>query len=217
MKAYCQWSVHPSDRHLLLSLVGGAGLGPKQWPQSLHPPRPPRRDRTVWVCTAVSQGICAILRKLLAFPPTGLRSNLLHVGPGKGQRPRKTPSGGFTWQSAHRSNMARATNPVTTALGHQVRANASWAGLQFTNQRRKALLQRAAEALNHVVRQRKDTGNGARPPKHWPPQLRHHSHRRPFARCLARTAYDEITGSAKDQPQTGLRSPPVARSHPNQT
>ena len=53
---------------------------------------------------------------------------------------------------------------VISALGHQVGANADWAGLQLTLKRQASLLKQIGEALNHGFRTRQDTGKGARLP-----------------------------------------------------
>ena len=68
-KAYRQWPVFPGDRHLLVALVWDESLGPNGgFKAYAHRALPFGALRAVWVYTEISQGVCAILRRLLAIP-----------------------------------------------------------------------------------------------------------------------------------------------------
>ena len=83
-KAYRQWPVFPGDRHLLLTLVWDENLGPHGgFKAYAHRALPFGALRAVWVYTAISQGICAILRRLLAVPQLAYVDDFLRVSPRK--------------------------------------------------------------------------------------------------------------------------------------
>ena len=122
--------------------------------------------RAVWVYTAISQGVCAILRRLLAVPQLAYADDFLRVGP--------------KWWAAAQEDAFRRIHAalgiplkhgkddvahVIKALGHRIGATPKWAGLCLTEKRRESLLEKLKKALAHGFKDKGDTGPAERLPE----------------------------------------------------
>lgn len=152
-RAYRQWPVHPVDRKLLITLVWSNDVGDNGgYYAYAHHALPFGAVRAVWAYTSISQGICAILRRLLAIPQLAYVDDFLRAGP-------------RAWAAAHENASRRirallgifkhdkeGTGQVIKALGHRIGAAKDWAGFQLTPERQAAVRGKLGTALQHGLR-----------------------------------------------------------------
>ena len=83
-KAFKQWPVYPAGRHAVVSVVWHEEIGPHGVFYACdHVAFPFGLVASVWHCTKISQGICAIPRVLFGAPQVAYVDDFLRMVPAK--------------------------------------------------------------------------------------------------------------------------------------